>query len=81
MDIQFTIYTKPGCSYCTKAKELITLHKGRYSERIIGEDISRDAFLKLIPGVKTVPQILVSAGDEVEFIGGYDDLVQWYSTT
>jgi glutaredoxin len=41
----------------------------------IGEDLSREDFMKIFPNVRTVPFIIIN-GEEV---GGYDKLIEWYA--
>lgn len=74
-----TLYSKPNCQYCEKAKFLLeskgiqydAIHLDVGQPKIDGVSyISRDNLLQLIPGAKTMPQILV---DGIP-IGGYTDL-------
>lgn len=65
------IYTKLGCSYCTRAKRLLA-DKG---VDFIEYDITmggpkRAEMLERVPGARTVPQILI----DDRAIGGSDDL-------
>lgn len=70
----YSIYTKPNCIYCDKAKQLIAYKNDMYVENIIGEDISVDEFKQLFPNQKTAPLIIV--GDTI--IPGYGELTAWY---
>lgn len=65
------IYTKPNCSYCLLAKDLMNERNIFYNEIKIGENISRDEIISLFPTMKTVPIILF----DNKLIGGYTDLV------
>lgn len=67
------IYTKPSCPYCVQAKNLLTQKGLQYTEMGIGSDLTREEFIELFPGVKSVPFILINGVK----IGGYDKLVQW----
>lgn len=73
--MKIVVFTKPGCSYCVKAKELLTQKGFDYGEISVGPDgnISRDSFLSLYPDVKKLP--LIKINDDI--IGGYDNLVTW----
>lgn len=70
----FYLITKPDCIYCDWAKGLI---------RGEGEDVMSFSYqehpmltkLMFKAGLKTVPQIW----REGEYIGGYDDLVEWFA--
>jgi glutaredoxin 3 len=75
----FTIYSKPNCQYCDKAKRLLASQGIAYLETIIdvGQPklqgvtyISRDEFLQKFPTSRTVPQITL--GDE--HLGDYEQL-------
>jgi len=77
MDI--TVYSKPNCSYCEKAKALLISKQLNYTlvELDVGqvklEDvkyISRDALIARMPFAKTMPQIVI---DGVA-IGGFQEL-------
>lgn len=65
-----TIYTKENCSYCTKAKMLLTSKNVRYNELKLNEDFSRENLLELFPSVKTFPVIVIDGFN----IGGYNEL-------
>jgi len=62
----FLIITGPGCSYCTKAKTLLTEEGHTYHEVNMMDSVeAMDIMTKF--GLKTVPQIF-------ELIGGHDAL-------
>lgn len=73
--MKIVVYTKPGCSYCTKAKELLNSKNFIFNEIVVGPEghISRDSFISSFPDVKTLP--LIKINDDV--VGGYNDLVTW----
>lgn len=62
-----TIYSKDDCVYCYAAKDLCVQKGIEYNEIVIGRDIQREEFLKMVPNAKTVPQIFV----EENYVGGY----------
>lgn len=65
------IYTRPGCGYCTRAKQLLSSKDVEFTEYNIWEkDEYQNAMIKLSGGARTVPQIFIN-GDH---IGGSDDL-------
>ena len=41
-----TIYTRPGCPYCSKIKEFYNLKGWSYREHILNENFTRDQFYK-----------------------------------
>ncbi len=73
----YTIYTKSTCSYCVKAKQLLSSKSLEFLEKNIETPELRLELLARYPQVKTVPQIYL--GDV--HIGGYDDLVKYFEQT
>lgn len=68
-----TIYTRDGCSFCDKAKSLMTENNIQYSEMSIGKNIQREEVIQKFPEVKLLP-IVVSVDGTL--LGGYEDLVK-----
>ena len=77
----YTIYSKESCSYCDRAKELLTQKGLSYNEKILDvgqtklEPSNYYSVAELqskVPGARTVPQIF--EGDIL--IGGFDALKQ-----
>ena len=67
----YEIYGTTNCTFCDKAKQLLTQHDKDYTFIDVAEDEDiTAAFFKRFPGVRTVPQIVV----EDEHIGGYVEL-------
>jgi glutaredoxin 3 len=71
----FIIYTKDKCSYCVKAKELLTSKGYDYKEKNIANDAYRSDLLFKLPEVKTVPQIFYGN----KHIGGFDALTEYFN--
>ena len=72
-DIKVMLYSKTGCSYCTKAKELLKNKGIAYEEVELTNN--KDLIIKLVnqTGQNTVPYVFVND----EFIGGYQDLLMF----
>jgi len=70
--MKIEVYSKDLCPYCDAAKSLLERKGYEYSEIKVGRDITREEFLEMFPGVRTVPQIII---DNVR-IGGYDKLTE-----
>lgn len=77
--MKITIYSKPACPQCDQAKMLLTSRSMLYEEVIIDvgqEKVANKRYIlpeelkKMIPGVKTVPQIFL---DDV-LLGGLIEL-------
>jgi glutaredoxin len=72
----YIIYSTPVCVYCKKAKELMDEKGLAYREISLAARLDREQFKQENPSMKTVPQIFVEWEDEIEHIGGYEDLVK-----
>ena len=69
--MKVTVYSKPACQFCDKAKALLTQLKIEYTERVVTKDISlEELFKELGKTVRTIPQIVI---DE-NHIGGFNEL-------
>jgi glutaredoxin 3 len=75
----FTVFSKPACPYCDKAKALLQLknlpfkviHLDVGQPKVDGEEyMSVVDFKAKIPGVSSVPQIF----DEDTHVGGFQQL-------
>lgn len=64
-----TIFTKPGCPHCNKAKQHLQDNGFEYEEIVLGKDATTVS-IRAITGRTTVPQIFVGG----KYIGGNDDL-------
>jgi glutaredoxin-like protein len=64
-----TVFTKPGCPFCVKAKQLL-IDKGLdYEEVVLGKDATTVS-LRAITGKTTVPQVFIGG----KHVGGSEDL-------
>ncbi|WP_412057605.1 glutaredoxin 3 [Bartonella sp. DGB2] len=69
MIMSITIYTRPGCPYCIKARDLLDKKKAVYEDIDASTDL-RAQMVKRANGRNTFPQIFI--GDL--HVGGCDDL-------
>lgn len=67
-----TIFTRPGCPFCAKAKNMLDDAGMAYEELVLNRDYTEQT-LRAVANATTVPQIFV-AGEKV---GGSDDLEVW----
>jgi glutaredoxin len=72
-----TIYGKPQCPYCDKAKALCEQRGYKYEYKTLGKDYQIEELLETFPGAKTVPQIIINDTK----IGGYDKLQAYIDET
>lgn len=68
-----TIFTKPGCPFCAKAKALLKEKGVSYEEVQVGSDSVSMATVEAVTGRKTVPQVFVDG----KHIGGSEDLAAY----
>ncbi len=68
-----TVFTKPGCPHCARAKALLKDRGMQFEEIILGERGLSYSSLAAVTGQGTTPQIFI----EGERIGGADDFETW----
>lgn len=73
--MNITVYSKPNCPWCVKAKELLNKLNLPYEEQILDVHYTREQLRELLPDnlPLTVPQIWVN----YQRIGGYEDFAEW----
>ena len=64
--MKIVIYTIPGCSYCTKVKEIMARANLEYEHILVGNDISREELIKEHPLAKGFPYVIIDG----EPVGG-----------
>ena len=71
-----TIYSKPNCVFCDKAKTMVKKLGLTYEEKMLGKDFnSPDELYKAVgKQVRTMPQIQIDG----KLIGGYNQLVEHF---
>lgn len=66
------VYSKDGCPFCTKAKELLKSRGLAFTEHKVGGEITKELIQERAgTPVRTVPQIFI----DDKHIGGYTELV------
>ncbi|MBS7073929.1 MAG: redoxin family protein [Haemophilus parainfluenzae] len=68
------IFTKPGCPYCAKAKQLLRDKGLSFEEIVLGQDATIVS-VRAVSGRATVPQVFIGG----KHIGGSDDLEKYFS--
>ena len=69
-----TLFTKPGCGHCTRAKAALKAANLGYEEIVLGTDATFRS-LSAVAGSTTTPQIFING----EKIGGADELEKYLS--
>ena len=74
--MKITIYSKPNCVFCDKAKSLVKGLDLVYEEKMFGKDFNTVEELYEAVGkqVRTMPQIKIDG----KLIGGYNQLVEYF---
>lgn len=68
-----TLFTKPGCPHCSRAKSMLADRGLKYEEVVLGERGVSYSTLAAVTGAGTTPQVYI----EGQRIGGADDLEKW----
>lgn len=67
-----SLFTKVGCPFCARAKEMLRQHGIAYEEIIVGQDATTRS-LRAMSGAATVPQVFVDG----KLIGGSEALASY----
>jgi len=70
--LNVTVFTRPGCPFCAKAKTMLKDAGIGYEELLLNRDYT-DLTLRAVANATSVPQIFVDG----EKVGGADDLEGW----
>jgi glutaredoxin-like protein len=68
-----TLFTKPGCPHCLRAKKALTDNRYKYEEIVLGDKGITYSSLTAVTGAGTVPQVFIDG----EHVGTADDLEKW----
>ena len=64
-----TIFTRPGCEYCVRAKGMLNDAGLQFEELVLNRDFS-EATIRAVSGTSTVPQVFING----ELVGSSEDL-------
>jgi glutaredoxin len=56
--MNFTVYSKPGCPYCDKVKDVLTLTKQSFVVYTLEENFTREEFYSEFGEDSTFPQVI-----------------------
>tara|TARA_B100001250_G_scaffold325671_1_gene289546 strand:- start:36 stop:272 length:237 start_codon:yes stop_codon:yes gene_type:complete len=71
--MNFTVYSKDGCPYCTKVVQVLELAKLNHVVYKLDEDFSREAFYGQFGQGCTFPQVVIDSTN----LGGCSETVQY----
>ena len=69
----YTIYSKPNCSFCMQAKNLLEDNKLEFEYLQLGTHYSLDELMTLAPNAKSFPQVFKDG----VLVGGFNNLVEY----
>lgn len=72
--MKFTVYSKDGCPYCHKIKEVLTLSNLENKVYTLDEDFTREQFYSQFGYGSTFPQVVLN--DE-QNLGGCTDTIMY----
>ena len=71
--MNFAVYTKDGCPYCEKIKEVLELTESKFVVYNLGQHFEKDAFYGEFGHGSTFPQV----GCEGRKLGGCVDTIKY----
>ena len=71
--MNFTVYSREGCPYCTKIQQVLQLAEFRHVIYILDRDFDRESFYEQFGQGSTFPQVVLN-GDN---LGGCTETVQY----
>ena len=71
--MNFAVYSKDGCPYCDKIKQVMDLTKLSYVVYNLNEDFDRDSFYGEFGQGSTFPQVVVDGN----ILGGCVDTIEF----
>jgi len=69
--MNFTVYSRPGCVYCTKIEQVLKLTEQKYIIYKLGKDFSPEQFTNEFGEGATFPQVTCNG----KTIGGCSDAI------
>lgn len=71
--MSFKIYSKPGCPFCVKVKDVLRLSNQNFVEYSFGKDFNKEEFYSKFGNNATFPQVLY----EEQKLGGCSDTIKF----
>lgn len=71
--MNIVVYSKDGCPYCEKIKQVFNLKGWDFKEYKLGVDFTREQFLSEFPTQSTFPRVLIDG----TLIGGCTETVNY----
>jgi len=71
--MNFTVYSKPGCPYCDKVKDVLTLTNQSFVVYTLEENFTREEFYSEFEEGSTFPQVICDG----KKLGGSVDTIKF----
>ena len=71
--MDFTVYTRTGCPYCTQVKQILEGKNLPYGEKQLNKDFTREEFYAQFGERSTFPQVLLDS----KRLGGCTETVRY----
>ena len=71
--MNFTVYTRGGCPYCTQVKQVLGRKGYNYVEYTLEKDFTREAFYGQFGNGSTFPQVVLNGTN----LGGCQETVKY----
>mgnify|MGYP001236913235 FL=1 len=71
--MNFTVYSKDGCPFCSKVKQVLELANLNFVVYDLGKDFNREAFYEEFGSKSTFPQVTVNG----KKLGGCTETVKY----
>lgn len=72
--MKLAVYTKPGCPYCDKIKQVFQMKGWNYAEYILDKHFNREQFYSQFGSGATFPRVLM---DDMQ-LGGCTESIQYF---
>ena len=72
--MKFTVYSRNGCPYCDKVKQVLQLSKLEHVIYTLGEEFDRPGFYSQFGQGSTFPQGVIN---DIQHLGGCTETVQY----
>lgn len=71
--MKFIVYSKPGCPFCEKIKQVLSMKDLVYQEKVLDVHFDRNQFYEMFGDGSTFPQVLM----DDQKLGGCTDSVKY----
>ena len=72
--LDVSIFTRPDCEYCARAKSLLRERGIIFEELVLNRDFT-DRTLRAVAGIDSVPQVFING----DYVGGAESLEEWFA--